>query len=433
MDKRVSVPPRARRLQFSLGISKWPAIVAMAVTMSVAQTQSSAPEVQVTTAGIPDNEFDSGRDGVPCTACNFGAGNSRIVFSDADNNLWVAQVDSQTGKPIPPDGHGLLLDTNATAPTDYGNGPEWFESTAGSGFVYTQYLPGQRHSDATAVVGIGTMVNGAWTITILSNATGRVSPDATENPADPDVYINYVSAPKGKWYWRKLSEIGVEHELPLSHLTNGNARRWVPGTHSIIFQGHPKTADPDPTPDVDQIFLYDVDTGVLEQLTFHPSGVQGAFMWRAPEFNNELVFFTMANFRQQILVYRKLPGADKVPRWTVIKTIVGAAALPYFFSAEPFTHNGRSHIFSQASSTWNFVDRTIPNQIAISGIDPLRVDARLLTTDTNVYRERLDPEYFITAQGPFIYYNRLVPETDTHPPVNDGLWRVDTGLGPRKP
>jgi len=421
VNSRQSVRRRSAR-----GMSRLSAIVGMAVSLSFAQSQSTAPEVQVSTAAIPDNEYDSGRNGVPCPTCNFGAGNARLVFSDADNNLWVGQVDPQTGNYIPPDGRGLLLDTNATAPTDYGNGPEWFDSAAGSGFVYTQYLPGQPHSDQTAVVGIATMVNGAWTINILSGDTGRVSPDPTKNPSDPEVYINYVSAPKGKLYWRKLSDINTEHELPINHLTDGNSRRWVPGTHSIIFQGQ---LNEDPR----QIYLYDIDTGVLEQLTSSPTDVLGAFMWRAPEFNNEWVFFTMAKTRTRIIVYRKLPGADKVLRWTVIKTIQGPDALPYFFSPEPLVHNGRSYIFTEASSSFRFFDRTIPNQLLISGIDPLRVDSRLITNDTSVFRLRLDPEYYVTAQGPFIYYNRLVPETATNPAVNDGVWRVDLGLGPLKP
>ena len=57
----------------------------------------------------------------------------------------------------------------------------------------------------------------------------------------------------------------------------------------------------------------------------------------------------------------------------------------------------------------------------------------MLTNDTSVFRLRLDPEFFITAQGPFIYYNRLVPATADFPDgINDGVWRVDTGLGPPK-
>ncbi len=410
-------------------VSRLPAVLAMAVTLSFAQSQSPIPEVQVTTAAIADNEYDAGKNGVPCPACNFGAGNSRFVFSDADNTLWVAQIDPLTGNYIPSNGRGLLLDTNAAAPTDYGNGPEWFDSASGSGFVYTQYLPGPAHSDRTAGVGVARMVNGAWTISILSGR-GRVSPDATKNPSDPDVYINYVSAPKGKLYWRKLSDIDTEHELPISNLTDGNSRRWVPDTHKILFQGH----DPnDPLVLRDQMFTYDIDTDTVEQLTFNPLGVLGGMMWRAPEFKNEYVFFTMVKERRQILVYRKLPGADKVMRWTIVKTIDAPVALNYFFSPEVFVHNGRSYIFATVSSAAAFYDRTVPNQLAISGIDPLRLDSRLVTNDTATPRLRLDPEYYITAQGPFMYYNRLVPETATHPAVNDGVWRVDLGLGPPRP
>ena len=400
------------------------------VSIAGGQGQSVLPEVPVTAAAIPDNEYDSGRNGVPCSACNFGAGNARIVFSGADNRLWVANIDPQTGNYNPADGQGLLLDTNAAAPTDFGNGPEWFDSGLGSGFVYTQYVSGQPQGDTTARVAVARMVNGAWTITTLSAPRGRASPDATKNPSDSDVYINYVSAPKGNLYWRKLSDINTEHELPISHLTDGNSRRWVPDTHKIIFQGH----DPaDPLVLRDQIYTYDIDSGELEQLTNNPKGVLGGMMWRAPEFGNEYAFFTMVKERRQILVYRKLPGADGVMRWTIVKTIDSPAELPYFFSPEVLTHNGRSYIFATVSSAAAFFDRTVPNQIAISGVDPLRLDARLVTNDTGTPRLRLDPEYYVTAQGPFIYYSRLVPETGTNPAISDGVWRVDLGLGPLRP
>ena len=61
----------------------------------------------------------------------------------------------------------------------------------------------------------------------------------------------------------------VEIQLPLSSLSNGNARRWVPGTRKILFQGH----DPnDPQLLRDQMYTYDTDSGELEQLTLHPQG-----------------------------------------------------------------------------------------------------------------------------------------------------------------
>lgn len=392
------------------------------------QGQSVLPEVQVTIAPIPDFEFDSARDGGFCATCNGGDGNSRLVFSDGSNNLWVGHVDFQTGAFMPTDGHGTLVATNATAATDYGNGPEWLFSSTGSQFVYTQcQAPCDPPNGATASIGLATQVGGTWMTATLPGSLGRASPAATLDLADTDPRINYVTTEKTAWYFRKSSALGVEIELPLSSLSNGNARRWVPDTRKILFQGH----DPnDPQILRDQMYIYDTDSGELEQLTFHPQGVVGGMMWRAPEFKNEYVFFTMAKFRQQILVYRKIPGADRVLRWTIVKTISAPAALPFFFSPEVFTHNRRSYIFTEASSTSKFFDRTVPNQIAISGVDPLRQDARLLTNDSGTPRLRLDPEYLITAQGPFIYYLRLIPETDTHPAGNDGVWRVDTQLGP---
>jgi len=361
-----------------------------------------------------------------CQACNFGKGNSRLVFAAADNTLWVGYVDFQTGAFIPADGRGELIDTNAAAATDYGNGPEWTDSQSGSSFSYTRYTPGQPHSDQTASVAVVTQGAGGWTITVPANGTGRASPAGTLDGTDPDPRINYVSSDKSAWYWRKFSQPDVENLLPLSQLTDGNSRRWVPDTRKIFFQGHPP-GDPQLR---DQVYIYDTDSGELEQLTFNPLGVVGGMMWRAPEFKNEYVFFTMAKFRQEILVYRKLPGADRVLRWTIVKTIAAPPGLPFFWSPEVFVHNGRSYIFFQVSVSSRFFDLTIPNQIGMSGVDPLRQDFRLLTNDSATPRVRLDPEYFITAQGPFIYYNRLVPETASHPAINDGVWRVDTQLGP---
>ena len=422
------------------GLSTWahattrmltPCVVVIAglLPIGLAVGQASVlQEVQVTTAPIPDYEFDSARDGRYCASCNGGDGNARLVFSDSANNLWVGHVDFQTGAFLPADGHGALVATNAAAATDYGNGPEWLYSSTGSQFVYTQcQAPCDPPNGATAAIGLATQVGLNWTTASLPNSLGRASPAATRDRTDTDPRINNVPGDKTAWYFRKSSALGVEIQLPLSSLSNGNARRWVPDTRKILFQGH----DPDdPQLLRDQIYTYDTDSGELEKLTSHPLGVVGGMMWRAPEFKNEYVFFTMAKLRQQILVYRKLPGADQVLRWTIVKTIAAPPALPYFFSPEVFTHNGRSYIFAEVSSSSKFFDRTVPNQLAISGVDPLRQDGRLLTNDSGTPRLRLDPEYFITAQGPFIYYNRLVPETTAHLAVNDGVWRVDTQLGP---
>lgn len=396
----------------------------VALAWSASASAQVLPEVQVTTAAIPDYEFDWGRKGVNCPSCNGGNGNARFVFSDDSYRMWLGYVDYQTGAFYPADGHGVLLDTDVAKTTDFGNGPEWMSSASGSQVLYTKYLAGRAPRNgrdpnpAFAGIGLATMVNGSWSAGFFPNGMGRASPAGTLDPTDITPLINYVASDKSGTYWRSMAQPDVENVMAITDVSNGNSRRWVDGTHKVIFTGR------------SQVYLYDVDTNVLEQLTFDANPKTGAFMWRAPEFNNEYVFFCMAGQRKQMLVYRKLAGADGIARWTVVKTINSPTQLPYFWSPEPFVHNGHSYIFTEVSSSADFTDLGVPTQLALTGIDPLKANFRMLTNDNTKYRVRIDPEYYITAQGPFIYYNRLVPEHDGIPAANDGVWRVDTKLGP---
>ncbi|MFO1474239.1 MAG: hypothetical protein U1F20_06900 [Lysobacterales bacterium] len=48
------------------------------------------------------------------------------------------------------------------------------------------------------------------------------------------------------------------------------------------------------------------------------------------------------------------------------------------------------------------------SQIALTGIEPEVPSFRVLTSDTSDEHGRQDPEYYITANGPSIYYNRYL-------------------------
>lgn len=387
---------------------------------------SVPPEVKVTPAAIPDFEFDWGRDGKHCPTCNFGQGNARFAFSDANYNLWLGYVDFQTGAFYPLSGQGQLLDVDVAAATDFGNGPEWTFSAAGSQVMYTKYVAGKPKKAANAGLGLATMVNGSWSAGFVPGGMQRQSPAGTQDINDPAPRFSYFNDRTNEVFWRSVNDITTERVLPIGDGGNGIARRWVPGTAKVIYAAKVVGGD---GVERDQIFLYDSDSGEREQLTFEPTAKLGAFMWRAPEFDNDWVFFTVAN-RTRISVYRKLPDANGVLRWTVVKTVNTPGAAPFIWSPEFFVHNGRSYIFFQLSSSPLFTDTSVPNQLAITGIDPFKVNFRLLTNDPSTPRVRIDPEYFITAQGPFIYYTRIIPSTPTRPPLNDGVWRVDTGLGP---
>jgi len=415
-----AAPVGARRSRLS-----W-AVLALGLALGGA-ARAVPPEVQVTPAAIPDYEFDSARTGQYCASCNFGASNSRFAFTDQQGNLWAGWVDFQTGDFLPADGKGVLLDTHTALSTDFGNGPEWVMRAGGiSELVYTKYIPGAPAAPENAGIAHAVMANGAWQADFFANAIGRASPAGSLDADDDAPRIHYVASDKSGVYWRDLNDPDIEHDAGIDDITSGNARRWVPGTRKLIFQGLPRGSTQRFN---EQILTYDTDTDEVEQLTFGTQAKRGAYMWQAPEFDNDYVFITMPIGRQGIEVYRQITGVDGVKHWNLIKTITTPAAIPFVWSPEVFTHNGRSYVFFQLSSSSRFWDLRVPTHLAISGIDPLRDDRRMLTDANSKPRVRLDPEYFITAQGPFIYYNRIVPETASNPAFNDGVWRIDTGLG----
>ena len=408
-------------------------LAAFALLLSIGAPAQVSPEVQITTAPVWDFEFDSARNGKNCPSCNFNAGNSRFAFIDNDRNLWLAWVDFQTGAFIPPDGKGQLLDVGAVPIAVYGNGPEWMSSsTRGSQIVYSRYVPGQEGKPGQGTIAVATtQPDGTWTTAVLPNSVGRATPVATLDENDPDPRVNYIKYDKTGMYWRKMSEPAVEHEIPVSDMTDGNARRWVPGTRKLIFHGVPRASGRPPRgSQPTQIFTYDTDTGELEQLTNGPDGYVGAFMWNAPEYDNELVFMTTPSGRQSVDVFRRVASPGGGMRWKVVKSVVApaSAGVPYFWSPEPFVHNGHSYLVFQLSPTVSFFDKSAPTHVGISGIG--RRDEVQVLTAGGPPRLRLDPEYFITAKGPLIYYKRSLPETPTSPAINDGVWYVDTKLGP---
>lgn len=134
----------------------------LAALAGTGHAQTPLAEVRVTASNIPDYEFDSARNGVYCAACNFGNGNSRFAFTDVSGKSWIGSVDFNTGNFYPPDGKGVLLDSNSALTTDFGNGPEWMTWGNDSQVVFTRYLVGQPKGPATAELAWSRMVNGSW-------------------------------------------------------------------------------------------------------------------------------------------------------------------------------------------------------------------------------------------------------------------------------
>ena len=414
------------------------AVAALFITTPLAALAQPMPaEVKVGTAVIIDHEFDWGRDGVYCQTCNYGAGNSRFSYIDRDHNLWVGYVDFYTGNFLPADGRAVLVDTNAVAPVEIGNGPEWTFSARGSELVYTRWTDGQAHTPMSMNVGFARMGGGSWLAGTVEGTDARVMPVGTMDVDDATPAVHYQNVAIGNiisnLFWRDIVPQSTVHQLPIYNNDPGMTRRWVPGTRDIIITA-PAVFDSNGTV-YKQVFLYNTATGVMKQLTFDAGHKLWAFMFQAPEYDNENVFFVMVN-GTQLDVYRNFPRPNaprgQGDRWRVVNTINGPPTMPYISSPEPFVHNGHSYIFFSVTANSD-LHEFAASAIAITGIDTSVQPMRLLTTDDNPPRARRDPEYFITANGPYIYYNRYLLATASSPQISEGMYRVDTGLGPRLP
>jgi hypothetical protein len=394
----------------------------------------SAPytEVLLTTAKFGDIEFDWAREGVYCPQCNGGQGNARFNWVDRNNNLWLGYIDYFTGAMYPQNGRAVLVDTGANYYSDFGNGPEWVFSQHGSQLVYGRYAPGLPQSGANSGIGIASMVNGSWTAGFIDDKLGRITPGPSQSVADVDPVVVYASGNGPAVYWRKLSNPpGPEKAAPW--ISTGLSVRWLPNFDS--GKSTTKLAYVNGSPGSDgkryqQVFTFDTVSNKTEQLTFDLTEKRGVFMFPAPEFGNDWVFFTVAA-RTELRIFRYLLDPSGARAWTLVNTITAPPETPYIATPEPFFHNGMTYIFMTTSASKSASDVTIPTNLALTGIDPAVPSFHMLTDPSFPPRLRQDPEYFITANGPYLYFSRAIPGTDSgNPPIHEGTFRIDLGLGP---
>lgn len=398
-----------------------------AVLLATAACQAApATEVLVTTARFGDMEFDWGRDGVFCGECNGGDGNARFNWVDRQNRLWISYIDHDTGFFYPPNGRAVLVDTDAAYYSDYGNGPEWAFSQLGSQLVYTRYESGVPYSDETTGIALAKQVNGTWTATFVDDKRGRISPGPSQSIDDPYPLMVNASSTGPRVYWRELGDpVGQPESAPW--LSVGLSVRWIPNSRRLAFVNG--AAHPDGRR-YQQVFTFDADTNVVEQITFDATQKRGVFMFPAPEFGGDMTFFTVAD-RTELRVYSFADDGSGQRRWTIVNTILGPADVPYLATPEPFTYNNRTWVYMTLSPVKQASDISTPTDLAITGIDPAVPSFRRLTDRNSPRRLRQDPEYYITSAGPFLYYTRAIPATDTSGPVNEGVFRIDLGLGPQ--
>ena len=349
---------------------------------------------------------------------------AQFTWCDMNGNLWIGKVDPVSGFFKPANGKAILVDSDAMTVSDLAitfNGPEWISSAEGDKIVYTKFAAGMSHTAARARLAVAKeLASGSWTVEILPGRP-RLSPYASEELMDPSPRITYTDN-KENHFWRELDDAATEHGIPLP--PSVKSVRFVRGHRAVIFST--------PVGSVSQVFLYEIDTQVLSQLTYDggQKDLQTVpWMWRAPEFSDDFVFMTVVD-NAEIRFYRFDPSYSELDlgnaaAWSKAYSI----ALPAntkIASPEPFIYLGKSYLFFAMTEEPN----NFPSSIWLANIDSSNPIFR--TLNNGILRVRSDPELFVTASGPYIYYNRynqtVNPDSPYCAACSEGVFRAFTGL-----
>lgn len=347
----------------------------------------------------------------------------QFTWVDSDENLWVGDIDRETGLLVPPDGRGTLLDTHAARPREFLNGPEWALDVSGPVVVYT------RKTAAGPRLGQAYVDSDGWVAEMLGAGVYRYGPYGSLDPGDADPRIFYKGPsslsdpddPAEAFYWRSLNNPGSETKFG----DRISPTRWIPGFRQILY-----TAIPDGTADRSaQVYLYDIDSANATQITNGVGSRASPRVWSAPDFG-ERRLMAVARDRDVLEIYlERTAGVSDPPQWKLLRELVvpEQSVGPYIYNARPFVHEGASYIVMLAMECRDSCDGGPGRRGGLTDVwlvGSLRTEPewRRISDDVPAFRE--DPETIEIGGRPFTYIYRFAA-IDGSPP---GIYKLSTGL-----
>lgn len=324
-----------------------------------------------------------------------------VVWQDDQGEVWVCELDEETGDLVPSDGKGqyagraapLLTKENPFFDVTY-NGPEFGQSQQGIVVYYSDHetLEITRYNLATRQVDIPVPGRTHNTRALISS----------KEPGYPGTLvmlarIGDADNPLGKQIfneWFDDAEPEVVHPVPrIKSGTSGP--QWFPGERAIIAQ----TADAN---GVQQVSRYDIDTEQFTLLTDTPGSKIDSFAFEAPEYPGEILFLTL-NQRKWLEVYRQQGN-----QWTRILRIPApestARTSTGMKSAEPVSFQGKTY-FTYLADNGQQITR-----VALASLDG-RVNMWVNPTGQ---LNQFDPEGVVLGDKLFVYYYDGVNAQNIH-------------------
>jgi hypothetical protein len=455
-----AVPAGTYQLPFQVCDLSTPANCAMGlatVTVTQSQTQPYA-EQSVSPNVTGEIEFDAARDGLYCASCNFGAGNSRLTWTDRKSNLWVSGIDPATGAFEPVNGESTLVGTTSIYSSDLGSGPQWAFSTPPgapgnypvSQLVYTGFALGEPPTyeftgarlatQATASVWETSFFPGAY----AAKTNNTLLPQSSQCPTDASAYAIFETLgdpgnPLQREFTEPVSTAAGTMPTPVSFSASGGSAsvRWVPCTTWLTFEAPASTG----TQSIQQVFWYDRVTQTVQQLTTDAASKHGAQLFRAPEFGGNYLLITVAN-DETLQIYEQLNGAT-YPSGAPVMTLLANFNSPdtverYFSDPQAFIHctaqapTCQTYLLVGLSAVPDYQKSVSqPNGLALMSVDPEQQSFVILAAaQSTPAAQRLNPAYFITSQyGPLVMYDRILTRTTTQDYLNQGIYQINLQLG----
>jgi predicted AlkP superfamily pyrophosphatase or phosphodiesterase len=338
----------------------------------------------------------------------FNEATSQVVFQDAQNRVWIGDIDPATGLFKSATTRDHLMDENITLIFDRPpqgrkfstNGPEWATDAKGACVVYTK-------ADETGVMQqwMARLVDGKSVVTQLTHnkldSYGNM-PSRFQDGKPPRVSYTYDwPIWKAKAAWIFTDNPAAPHEVP--GFDYNKMSMWSAVSPDFLFVTKPAGAKHS------QIGRANADTGKVTVLTNDEGVKDDPGMFRAPEFGGEICL--MANVdNRAIAIYRDLKSPDGF--WTRVATLTLPADAPYKFvsSPEPIAPaTGIGGVSCFALLARESKDRNSPGSIWVLGLgnDPAkrlvrRVDDGAVTGEK---ASLLEPEPFVGTNEAYVYYN----------------------------
>lgn len=319
----------------------------------------------------------------------FSSAARQMVFQSRVGSVWVGDIDPKTGLLLNPSGKDQLLATGAAPLISTAQGPEFGRDSTGISVYFTKMY------NLRLQLWRSRLVDGVpHTERVTSGLTARRTVCASANTDLDSVRLLYLRGSATNFVWASAVESDPSDELLMPEIVSGiSGPRWIPGTDDVIYLTEVSGSL--------EIARTNSVTGDTRILT-NDGGVKvDMFPFRAPEFDNEVLFFANIN-QTELAVYRDL-GGEYFER---ILTLTPPADTEYqhMVSVEPFAAGGRTYFTMELHKTAAWA---VSRDSSIWVFD-MNADAETRLTrrvDDGSIAHRVEAEWFIGSEEVFIYYS----------------------------